>query len=245
MILLIADSVCGGFGQTGKKSFVHYSLEAKNINIWDHSASGMSTELYRQFLKTGVKISKEQHDLYNKSESFACVVIALGNVDSKGCFQNNNILSKFVPQRYRAEKIDARPYYSTKSFKKIMQLSENTVRMFFRYYLFHTGNLTSKVSYNQMESNVIALLDKHSGSKIILISPSCISDRLFPGSFLRFEKLNKLLVKLSSRENVSYFDMRSKLNKSYLMEDEFHLNQQGHQFLKDKFGVHYKTVMAK
>ena len=235
MILLIADSVCGGFGQPGKRSFVHDSLESQGEGVRDHSASGMSTKQYLQFLKTGVKISKEQHDLYNDSESFACVVIALGNVDSKGCFKNNNIFSMFVPRRYRAENL----------FKKITQLSENTVRMFFRYYLFYTGNLTSKVSCSQMESNIIALLDKHSNSKVILISPSCISERLFPGSFLRFEKLNKLLIRLSSRENVSYFDMRSKLNRSYLMEDEFHLNQQGHQFLKGAFETHYKTVMTK
>jgi len=245
MILLIADSVCGGFGQPGKKSFVHYSLESRGLDIWDHSASGMSTEQYLQFLNTGKKVSKEQWDVCIDSEEIDCVIIALGNVDGKGCFQSNNAFSRFVPRRYRSEKIDPRPYYSAKVFKKIVQLSENAIRALVRGYLFYTGNLTSKVPCNQMEANILTLLDKHRDSKVILISPSCINERLFPGSFLRFEKLNKLLMKLSSRDSVSYFDMRSKLNKNYLMEDEFHLNQQGHQFLKGEFGMHYEAVMAK
>ncbi len=114
MILLIADSVCGGFGQLDKKSFVHLAIEKINFEILDHSATGMTSSDYLDFLRTGNKVAKEQGDLYQKQTVFSHVIIALGNVDCKGTYSKNNLLAKIIPKRYRKEKLDPRPYYSKK-----------------------------------------------------------------------------------------------------------------------------------
>lgn len=244
MILLIADSVCGGFGQPEKKSFVHLALESLEIELWDQSASGMSTMQYLDFLRTENKISKEQCGVYKGTERLECVIIALGNVDSKGGYKKNNILSSLVPNRYRSEKIDPRPYYSSKPLKKSLQYVENCLRTFCRNFLYITGNLSPKVERLVMENNFLTLLNVHADTKVIVISPSCISEKLFPGTSLRFEKLNTFLEGLASRKNVSYFDMRPNLEKQELMKDEFHLNQQGHKLLKAEFEVYLKAVLS-
>lgn len=245
MILLIADSVCGGFGQPNKKSFVHHALEAQAEVLWDHSASGMSTAQYLKFIETGARVSKEQHGLFTDLDKFELVIISLGNVDQKGCFENNNAFSRLVPIRYRSEKIDPRPYYSTKYIKRVIQSAENMLRTFFRHYLSFTGNLTPKVCEEDMKSNILNIMKIHDSSKILLLSPSVITDELFPGSFLRFEKLNRFLMALADSNSVFYFDMRKNLSLSHLMEDRFHLNQQGHQFVKGDFEIFLKKVIAK
>ncbi len=244
MILLIADSVLGGFGQPQKKSFVHHALESLGVRVFDHSASGMSTQDYLDFLRTGEKVVKEQCHLYCTGTEFDCVIIALGNVDCKGVFKSKNFFSKIVPSRYRAEKLDPRPYYSKSLGSRFIQLAENSVRQIFRRYLYITGNLSAKISQESTIINLKRIMSKHESTKIILVSTSCINDILFPGSHSRFEAFNSHLMMLSKQENISYFDMRPGLGKKFLMKDEFHLNFDGHQLVRGKFEEFFKRVIG-
>ena len=103
MILLIADSVCGGFGQAGKRSFVHSAIDNINIDIWDQSATGMSTSDFLSYLQTGNKICEEQLGPVVNENDIELVVISLGNVDGKCTYSQVNFWGFFVPKRYRKE----------------------------------------------------------------------------------------------------------------------------------------------
>ena len=82
--ILIADSICGGFGQRSGKSFVHYSLSDLGFekSLVDYSRSGMTTTDFLEKSEIGF--------ILRSINSSDFVIISLGNVDSKPVYTKNN-----------------------------------------------------------------------------------------------------------------------------------------------------------
>lgn len=242
MILLIADSICGGFGQIGKKSFVHLAAQELNIEIWDESAPGMSTSDYLEHRMTGRLFAEEQKEPMTNLESVRLVIVSLGNVDGKKSFSPNNFWSKLVPNRYRLEKIDPRPYYSKRRWKYVLERSENVVRHLFRHFSKITGNLKDTVPFLTTEHNFREILKTYSSKRVLLISTSTANNFHFPGAETNFSRTNDLLESISKNNpNIDFLDVRTS-NRSELLEDLFHLNHLGHLKARAKLLVFLKSA---
>lgn len=234
MYLIIADSVAGGFGQHNKKSFVHYSLESLDLDYIDHSANGMTTTQYLQYLSDGKKVCKEQGDLI-KDEAITNIIYALGNVDCRVKFKSNNCLSFLIPRRYRKEKFDPRPYYSKRKIKKVFQHIDNLFRSFFRNFSVKTGNISLYVDFDTYIDNTHRILGTYPHAKIVLISTSTVNNKNFPHAEKMFKEADRKLLEISSTHHANFFDLKENLNSSLLMLDGFHLTQKGHLSVATKF----------
>lgn len=234
MILLIADSICGGFGQRDKKSFIHLAAEQLNVSVWDESATGMSSRAYLEYLRTERLICPEQQKPVSNLDDISIVLISLGNVDGKKVYKNNNLFGDLVPSRYRKEKIDPRPYYSNRVVKRFFEKLDNLGRHFFRYYAFISGNLEDTVPFKETVKNIDFILDYYKSKKIILISTSTVNGFYFPGASRNFSKINKYLHS-KKNNNIEFFNIQDKIEKSYLLKDKFHLSAIGHAAMKQKF----------
>ena len=242
-ILIIADSVCGGFGQKDKKSFVHFSLDTLNIEYIDQSATGMTTTDYLNYLKTGKPICKEQASLIIDKTEISFVILSLGNVDTKSQYAKNNFMSRLVPKRYKKEKIDPRPYFSKSLLKKTLQKIENYIRFLFRFYSFISGNYTEATSFKKYKVNILEIMQVYSDCKIILVGVSTINDNLFFGTENRFLEVEKFLYSLENDEKISFFSYREFLNRNDLLEDQFHLNAAGHIKIAGDFTIFLKGLL--
>jgi lysophospholipase L1-like esterase len=235
-IVLIADSICGGFGQRSKKSFVHYSADLNSFSLMDLSQSGMCTKDAYEKIQ------------FNESFSLICeddlVVISLGNVDAKPAYKKNNIFSKLVPKRYRNEKIDPRPYFSTKKSKYVLEKIDDIIRMFFRYFCFYTANYDRRVAQVDFETNIekISKIISKNKPKVLFMLPSKISNSKFPGSEKEFLSVQNFIVEFCHKNNFNYFDFKNIVSKQDYLLDEFHLNENGHQKIVEKFSCYLKSM---
>lgn len=235
MLLLIADSVCGGFGQRDKKSFIHKAAENLGITIWDESATGMSSSAYLEFLHSGTPLCPEQQPPLSDLAKVKVAVIAIGNVDGKKTFKQKNFLGLIVPPRYRKEKIDPRPYYSSRRWKRYIEKTENILRHAFRWYCHLTGNLQEYVSTKSTQENISKILERLYEKTVILISTSTTNNFYFPGAQKNYFITNKFLKEKTKNKEIVFYDMQSKINQDHLLADKFHLNSHGHDFLERDF----------
>ena len=235
MMLLVADSICGGFGQKEKKSFVHGAAEDLCIEIWDESATGMSSRAYLEHLHTGVSICPEQRKPLSNLDDISIVVISLGNVDGKKSYARKNFLGLLVPFRYRKEKIDPRPYYSKRTWKRAFEKTDNLARHLFRHYARITGNLAENVPLEQTKENIRAILEIYKSKKIILISTSLAREFYFPGAPENFSRINNFLIEQTHHSDAVFFDLQARIDKNHLLEDRFHINHAGHEVIKKDF----------
>ncbi|MDH4568434.1 hypothetical protein E8E95_17265 [Pseudomonas sp. BN414] len=234
MILLIGDSICGGFGQRDKKSFVHYAAEHLGISIWDESASGMSTDDYLKYLHTGIPICPEQAPPLENLEKVDLVVLSLANVDGKMSFKQRNAWSILIPRRYRLEKIDPRPYYSRRRWKRVLEKLDNFLRHYSRFAAFATGNLEVNVSPQQSKHNIEKILNRFANKKVVLISTSVTNAFYFPGAQSHYDATDNFLKGLISKR-IRFFDMKTNIAPDELLDDRFHLNEKGHKRLCAEF----------
>lgn len=236
-VFLIADSICGGFGQRSQKSFVHFSLEILKLNLHDVSKSGMCSQVALQRI--------QEIDVLDEVTSNDLVIISIGNVDAKPVYMRNNIWADAVPRRYRKEKIDPRPYYSTKPSKRLFELADNVVRSLCRRFCYITGNYQRKISQEKFERNFIDILDIFSQKtkNFIIILPSKIEDGLFPGASSQFNDTRLFLNNLCKDRNLGSFDFTALVEDSDYLLDRFHLNESGHQKIVSHFSKCLKSVL--
>jgi hypothetical protein len=234
---LLSDSICGGFGQKSNKSFVHYALDKLNCTLVDLSKSGMCS---REALYTLSNLPS----LENVTPA-DIVVISIGNVDAKPVFVKNNFFSVIVPNRYRREKIDPRPYYSNRRPKRLFERLDNWIRTIVRYYCYFTGNYKRKISQKNYEENFVKIVDMFliRTNKIIVILPSKIENRLFPGAEQDFELLCSFLISFCESKRIKCFDFKNFVTREHFLLDQFHLNAAGHDKVTSEFSSYLLRVM--
>lgn len=237
--ILIADSICGGFGQRSGKSFVHYSLIDLGFenSLIDYSCSGMTT--------TDFLAKSEIGFILRNIKSSDFVIISLGNVDSKPVYTKNNFFSFFVPRRYRAEKLDPRPYYSTSRLRRMFEKFDNYLRMISRFFCFYSNNYDRKVSQEVFVANFLRILDQIDVPRqnIILITPSAIDESLFPGAANYFAETQDFIEHLGGEYGVKTFDFKTLVTTDDYLLDLFHLNENGHQKVRKNFTTFIKGIV--
>lgn len=238
-ILLIADSVVGGFGNPEKKSFVHYAL--KEHEIVDLSCPGMTTEDFLNYIYHDVRGCKEQTISFQEIKNIDLCILSLGNVDGKKVIKKNNFFSKLIPNRYFTSFQDERPYYSKKRIKKILQKAENQIRRFFKIYARWTMNYEYPVPFNDYQTNINQIIELIPADKFMLISTSLIDDHFFHGANFYFDKVN-LFLKSLKKKSTSFYDFRSIIKNEDLLCDRFHITLEGQKSISHYFKRFFKQT---
>lgn len=242
-ILLIGDSIVGGFGRGIKQdSFVHKTLNRFNINYVDLSCPGITVKGALDYFNHGKKKCSEQVDSV-VINNFNTIIISLGNVDGKKIIKKNNFFANLIPNRYLGYSgyIDERPYYTSNLLKKIIEVIENKFRFFFKFFALLTKNLDFPTQSDIFKNQYIDLINIFNNKKIIIISTSSITNNLFPSSKNYFDDINIFFEHLSQNQaNIHYFNLINHIEKKDLLLDKFHLTREAHNRLSTIFEAFLK-----
>lgn len=232
LIVFLGDSITEGLGVI--RSNTNYanllqaqlkSLLSQPVEIMNFGSSAMQVNESRA--KYEQRIMELQPDF---------IVFAHGITESIVREQKQYL--KWLPRRWRRPGwMDPRPYYSTRKARRLMERLESALRWRVKVTLIKVLGGRPWMSLEDFKQHttelILNILNNSPKTKVVLLTPSDIEEKYFPGSVESMKRYRGILHDIceNSKDSNRIFlcDTSQTLNKwSDYLEDRFHPNELGH-----------------
>ncbi|UNK18764.1 GDSL-type esterase/lipase family protein [Paenibacillus sp. N3/727] len=232
LIVFLGDSITEGLGVIRSKTNyanllqTHIkSLVSQPVEIVNFGASAMQVNESKK--KYEQRILELQPDI---------IVFAHGITEAIVREQKRYL--KWLPKRWRRPGwMDPRPYYSTRMLRRWPEKLESGLRWRVKVALIKVFGGKQWMSLEEFKQHttdfVLNVLNNSVDTKIILLSPSDIEEKYFPGSPASMKQyrgvLNDICEKWKFTNRIFLCDTSQSLHKwNDYLEDRFHPNELGH-----------------
>jgi lysophospholipase L1-like esterase len=237
LIVFLGDSITEGLGVLRSNSNYANLLQAQLNSVLSHPVEIMNfgssaMQVNETRVKHEQRILELQPDL---------IVIAHGITES--IVREQKKFLKWLPKRWRRPGwMDPKPYYSTRIGRRILEKMESGLRWRVKVTLIKVFGGRPWMSIEEFRFQTTELvqniLNSSTGTKLVLLTPSDIEDKYFPGSLESMKRYRGILHEIyensKSSNRVFLCDTSQALDKwSDYLEDRFHPNELGHRKIAD------------
>jgi lysophospholipase L1-like esterase len=215
-VAIVGDSVPGGLGVPGK-SYPTLVAERLGASLVDLTAVAMPITDARE----------------RAHQAAGAEVVLIAHGITEALIRPAHSALRFVPPRWRNDgRMDPRPYYSSRLWKRTAQRVESFVRSRVKVALIrHIGSrqVLDAASYERELRALIGEMQS-AGSRVVVISTPGMDDRFFPGSAAEIAAYDEINQRVAASVGAEFCDIGRALHRwDDFFLDRFHPNADGHQ----------------